>query len=270
MKDFISFFFKGFFLFFTDSNFRVFLRLFFINAFKKGYTEYNVSFNGLKIRTADMKSFVWQFYEIFFRNFYTFNTSAKHPVIYDCGSNIGTSVLFFSLKYPLAKIVAFEASPYIFGILESNIKNNNVTNATLHQNAVWIRNEIIEFSDEGADSGSVYSISDAKKIKVQAVDFLEIIKKEDRIDFLKIDIEGAENDLLPHIASQLDKIENIFIEYHSFNNMEQNLDAILMILKQNHFRYYIQHVNDRKKPFIDTQKNKDMDMMLNIFAYKNQ
>jgi len=268
MKDFISFFFKGFFLFFTDRNFRIFLRLFFINAFKKGYTESNASANGLKIRTADMKSFVWQYYEIFFRNFYTFNTSSKQPVIYDCGANIGTSVLFFSLKYPQARIVAFEASPYIFGILESNIKKNNVTNATLHLNAVWIKDEIIEFSDEGADSGSVYSISDAKKIKVQAVDFLEIIKKEDKIDFLKIDIEGAENDLLPHIASQLDKVENIFIEYHSFNYKEQNLDAILMILKQHHFRYYIQHVNDRKKPFINIQKDKGMDMLLNIFAYK--
>ena len=106
-------------------------------------------------------------------------------------------------------------------------------------------------------------------MKVQAIDFLEALNKEDKIDMLKMDIEGAENDVIPHIASALYKIDKIFIEYHSFNNGEQRLDEILSLLKQNKFRYYIRHVNNRKSPFIDTAKDKEMDMQLNIFAFKN-
>lgn len=269
MKDFISFFFKDFFLLFTSSNFRTFTRLLFINSFKKRYTEYIISVNSYKLLVADMKSFVWQYQEIFLHKFYSFNTSSDQPVIFDCGANIGTSVLFFSKKYSNAKIVAFEASPYIYGILKKNIENNNIKNVVLNQNAVWTKNEELEFSDEGGDSGSIYAIANIKKVKVQAIDFLEALNKEDKIDMLKMDIEGAENDVIPHIASALYKIDKIFIEYHSFNNGEQRLDEILSLLKQNKFRYYIRHVNNRKSPFIDTAKDKEMDMQLNIFAFKN-
>lgn len=268
MKDFISHFFKGFFLLLTSSDFRTFTRLFLQNSVKKRYTEYVVTANSFKFRVADMKSFVWQYQEIFLHKFYAFNTTSKHPVIYDCGANIGTSVLFFAKNYPKAKIIAFEASPYIFGILKTNIENNNVTNAILHQNAVWTKNEELEFSDEGGDSGSIHSIANTKKVKVKAIDFLEVLNKEDKIDMLKMDIEGAENDVIPHIAPALHKIDNMFIEYHSFNNGEQRLDEILTLLRQNKFRYYIRHVNNRKSPLIDRAKDKDMDMQLNIFAYK--
>ena len=103
---------------------------------------------------------------------------------------------------------------------------------------------------------------------MQAVDFLELLNKEEKIDMLKMDIEGAENDLIPHIATAMHKIDKMFIEYHSFNNGEQRLDEILSLLRQHKFRYYIRHVNDRKMPFIDMAGEKDMDMQLNIFAYK--
>ena len=136
------------------------------------------------------------------------------------------------------------------------------------KNAVWIKNEDLEFSEEGADGGSVYALSNTKKVKVQAVDLLEILNKEEKIDMLKMDIEGAENDLIPHIAPALHKIDKMFIEYHSFNNGQQRLDEILSLLRHHKFRYYIRHVNDRKTPFIDMATDKDMDMQLNIFAYK--
>ncbi len=268
MKDFISYFFKGFILLFTNSNFRTFTWLFLNNSVKKRYTEYVVSANSYTFLVADMKSFVWQYQEIFLHHFYAFNTTSERPVIYDCGANIGTSVIFFANSYPKAKIVAFEASPYIYGILKKNIENNNIKNAILYQNAVWTKNEELEFSDEGGDSGSIYSIANTKKVKVKAIDFLEILNKEEHIDMLKMDIEGAENDLIPHIASAFHKIDKMFIEYHSFNNEKQRLDEILSLLKQNKFRYYIRHVNNRKSPFIDIAKDKDMDMQLNIFAYK--
>jgi len=268
MKDFFSFLFKGLYFFLTDANYRTFIRLFFIGMSKKRYTEYSIRVNGFKILVADMKSFIWQYQEIFVHHFYAFNTTSDKPVIYDCGANIGSSVLFFSRTYPSAKIIAFEASPYVYWVLQQNIENNNVANVTAHQKAAWINNDSLEFNEEGADSGSIYSISNTKKIKVQAVDLLQELLKEDKIDLLKMDIEGAENDLLPHIGCALHKIANFFIEYHSFNNSEQRLDEILSLLRHNGFRYYIRHVNNRKKPFIDLAKDKDMDMQLNIFAYK--
>jgi FkbM family methyltransferase len=199
---------------------------------------------------------------------YDFHTDSEKPVIYDCGANIGTSVLFFAQKYPNAIIKAFEPSPSVFEILKSNIQKNKINNVELYQNAVWINNEELSFNDEGSDNGSISAVARANTIKVQALDFLEIINKEEKIDLIKIDIEGAESILLPRMKPAFSKIEKIFIEYHSFNNEEQKLGELLLLLTQNHFRFYIRNENNRKKPFINLARDKEMDMQLNIFAYK--
>lgn len=268
MKDFISYYFKGLYLFLTDPNFRTFTRLFFFYIGKKRYTRYTVSFNGFKISVVDMKSFIYQYQEIFMNQCYAFNTDSEKPVIYDCGANIGTSVLFFAKYHPKATIKAFEPSPSVFEVLKNNVQKNGIKNVELYQKAVWIKNEELEFNDEGSDNGSIRGGANTNKIKVQALDFLEIINKEIKIDLIKIDIEGAENVLLPHIKSALPKIEKIFIEYHSFNNEEQKLAELLLLLTQNNFRFYIRNENNRKKPFVNIAEDKEMDMQLNIFAYK--
>lgn len=269
MRDFVAFFFKGLFLFFTKRQFRTFTRLFFFNSFKGRYKECKTSIDGFNMRVADMKSFIYQYQEIFVYEFYAFKTRSERPVIYDCGANVGTSVLYFFKNYPKAKIVAFEPSPSIFRLLELNVKRNNVQQAILNQQAVWIKNETLVFNDEGADGGSIHTISNAKKVNVAAIDFLQTLQKEEKIDFLKIDIEGAENELIPHIAPALYKIENIFIEYHSLNGQKQTLDKLLSVLSENNFRYFIRHAIDRNRPFVNKKQDQYMDMQLNIFGYKN-
>jgi hypothetical protein len=87
---------------------------------------------------------------------------------------------------------------------------------------------------------------------------------------LKIDIEGAEYDVLKDCSSSLDKVKNIFIEYHSYVNCVQKLSEILEILEKNNFRYFIKPVNDREKPLINRKNkfNPNMDLQLNIYGYK--
>ena len=75
-------------------------------------------------------------------------------------------------------------------------------------------------------------MSNTKKIRVDAIDLLELLNKESKIHFIKMDIEGAENDILPHIQPAMHKIDNMFIEYHSYNNFDQKLDELLKIIEQ--------------------------------------
>ena len=59
---------------------------------------------------------------------------------------------------------------------------------------------------------------------------------------LKIDIEGAEVSVFESIRNQLNKVENIFMEYHSPTVGSQKLDRLLKILSENNFRYYIENI----------------------------
>ena len=247
---------------------REFLKLLFLYGDKPRYKKYNIRYLGFNMEVPDALSFIWQFKEIFADESYKFQSYSQNPVIYDCGANIGTSCLYFNKNYPSSVIKAFEADPNIAKILGENLANNHVKNVEIIDKAVWINNEGVELSIEGADGASIYSKNNV--IKVPSVRLNELIQNEKKIDLIKIDIEGAEYDVLLDCNDSLSKIENIFIEYHSFANSSQNLSEILSILEKNHFRYFIKPVNDRAVPFINrlNKSNPDMDLQLNIYAYK--
>jgi hypothetical protein len=85
---------------------------------------------------------------------------------------------------------------------------------------------------------------------------------------LKIDIEVAEYEVLLDCSNSLSNVNNIFIEYHSWNNSDQMLSEIKKILEQNNFRYYIEGIEKRKQPFNNLKENSNMDFQLNIFCKK--
>ena len=86
-----------------------------------------------------------------------------------------------------------------------------------------------------------------------------------------MDIEGAEYRVLKNCEAVLKNVENIFVEYHSYINEEQHLEDLLQLLKQNGFRYHLKQSFSRRSPFIDkTVACENMDMAINIFAYRHQ
>jgi hypothetical protein len=64
-------------------------------------------------------------------------------------------------------------------------------------------------------------------------------------------------------------VEKIFIEFHSFVGKQQRLSEILSILKEAKFRYIIHHIGTfSPKPFIQVSTYLEMDLQLNIYAYR--
>jgi Methyltransferase FkbM domain len=87
-----------------------------------------------------------------------------------------------------------------------------------------------------------------------------------RVDFLKLEIEGAEVDVLLDCADVLPNVRNVFVEYHSFATEEQRLDELLTLLKTSGFRVYIQTAICPPQPFVATPSHLGMDLQLNVFA----
>ncbi len=105
-------------------------------------------------------------------------------------------------------------------------------------------------------------------IKVPAVRLRDFLNRE--VDFLKIDIEGAEDKVMPDIADSLSHVLNLFVEYHSFSRKEQKLPEILHLIKAKGFRIHIlpEIVSDR--PFCEVKEYAKMDMQLNIFCWREE
>lgn len=226
---------------------------------------YNLRFNNLTMDIADGPSFVWQYKEIFVDEAYKFQSSLSSPIIYDCGANIGTSVLYFKSLYPTAKITAFEADKNIFEFLIGNIKKNNLNNIALIDKAVWTHNNGVKFSPDCADGGA---ISSEKGIEIPSIRLKDLLSKEEFVDMLKIDIEGAETEVIIDCDEELKKVNNIFIEYHARKDKLQSLSTILNILEKHGFRYFIDSVSQRNNPFINKSALSEMDLQLNVFGYR--
>jgi len=248
---------------------RTFMKLALLYGGKKRYEKGKINFDGFKFIVADYMSFLFQYKEIFVDEYYRFQSDNNSPVIYDCGSNVGTSCAYFKMIYPNSAIKAFEAEQEIADILKTNIKNNGLTNIEVIERAVWVDNNGVDLSVEGADGSSVYLGENVRK--VNSVRLKELLDSESKVDMLKMDIEGAENDVILDCGDSLKVVDNIFIEYHSYTNSKQKLSELLDVLEKNDFRYFIRNDSDRKMPLINRTHNSNpsMDLQLNIFGYKN-
>jgi FkbM family methyltransferase len=245
------------------------------------YTQLTTNILGKPLAIVDSASFWHSYKEIIEQEIYAFKTNQPQPVIIDGGSNIGLSVIYFKQLYPDSRIYAFEADPNVFKVLATNVQSFGYDDVQLINKAIWKSEGTLEFDSEGADGGRVsdqtkqtnQTESDAlspiaKKIEVATVRLGSYLDQP--IALLKLDIEGAEVEVISDCVDYLPNVEHIFIEYHSFANQPQRLNELLEILRKAQFRVQIHTQYASPKPFLGTSTQLGMDMQLNIFGYRPQ
>ncbi|MES2559169.1 MAG: FkbM family methyltransferase [Bacteroidota bacterium] len=264
----IKTFLSSLFRFFTDKRYRYFILIYQRYGKQRGKNIQGIRFEGGTLSMPDAQSFVWQFKELFVDEIYKFETPSRNPIIIDCGANIGLSCIYFKHRFPEARITAFEADPEIVKVLNQNLRSNNAGDVEVRAKAVWVHNEGIHFKQDGSDGGSITTANEAG-ILVQTARLKDVLQEHPSIDFLKIDIEGAETEVLNDCKEELYRVQKLFVEYHSYVNQEQSLSTLLTILKNEGFRYSIQSISETPNPFMPSEKSQlNFELQLNIFAWK--
>lgn len=207
--------------------------------------------------------------ELFQKELYRFNTISATPLILDCGANIGISTLYFKWAYPQARVVVFEPDTANFQLLSKNCTQNGLQQVELHQAAIWTNNGFISF-DAKESEGSRIAESNESAHRVKCFRLADLLAAESNIDFLKMDIEGAEYEVLKDAATQLHKVQNFFLEYHGKASETYKLDEIFAILKEAGFAVYIKMAADNlNHPFVQKATGTIYDVQLNLFCYRN-
>ena len=230
------------------------------------YQPISIKLNNLELTAPDAASFASMYEEIYVDRIY--ETSESIGRVLDLGSNIGISVLWFQEFYPESEVVAYEADRDIFKYLENNTKN--CKGVSIINEAVWHRDEILQFNPEGADAGRISDDQGTEKsVAVQAKDIRKILDEKGPFDYIKMDIEGAESEVIPACRGFLNDTKYIFCEYHSTFESRQSLSKILGVLYDEGFRVHIKSIATSKQPFVKIYESiAGYDMQLNIFAWK--
>ncbi|QBO58351.1 FkbM family methyltransferase [Chryseobacterium salivictor] len=215
---------------------------------------------------SDNNGFLHSLNEIFDQEVYKFNSDNQAPLIIDCGSNYGLSILYLKKLFPKSRIIAFEPDAKIFQILNRNIINYNLKDVELHNEAVWTVDTDLNFYSEGSLGGRI-SNAEQNHYTVKAIDFKKYLNQ--KIDFLKMDIEGAENSVIFDIKDYLKNVDKLFLEYHGIVGENQNLGDILNMLSSVGFQYYIRVAGETMRYPFCGERPKIFNQQLNIFCYRN-
>lgn len=191
------------------------------------------------------------FTEIFFKETYYFPETNEHISAIDCGANIGMSLLYIKICAPRAHVLCFEPNPAARAVLEKNIEANKWgDDVIVFPYALGKeKGEVDFFVDDKTATSSGGSTVHFKKNKNQGlntytvdVDVLSHYIDTD-IDFLKIDIEGNEFDVLEELAAQnkLRHVDMIQLEYHHIPGFfTRPLSQMLTLLESAGFHTFVQ------------------------------
>ncbi|MBL7858081.1 MAG: FkbM family methyltransferase [Cyclobacteriaceae bacterium] len=143
--------------------------------------------------------------------------------ILDCGANIGLATLTFKKEYPLSKIISLEPEPGNYNQLCKNISLNGYSEITPLAIGVWFEKNVLtadrDFRDRENWSFAIQpgDTKNAGGIPVDSPDSIAKLHGWERIDVLKIDIEGSEFPLFRNVekwGSILETVQIISIEVH--------------------------------------------------------
>lgn len=173
--------------------------------------------------------------EIFSNNDYKVGRLRDNSVIIDIGANIGAFSVYVANKTSSSKVFSFEPSKKTFNQFVTNINLNQFEKCIIPTNcAIGGKRGILKLYDVGISGmRSVYKTRNEKRFETVKVITLEDIFINNNIkkcDFLKIDCEGAEYEILNNCPDSIYKrIKNIAMEFHEISHGQNHLTLVNLL-----------------------------------------
>jgi FkbM family methyltransferase len=220
------------------------------------------------------------FVEIFLDEVYAVRFSSATPRIIDCGANYGLLGVYLAEQYPAMSYLAFEPDPQACLAIRQNLAEWLASTRWEVRNAA-LAGEAGErqFCFRGDMAGRLQSDASEQtppgRIDKVACETLGS-HLDSPVDLLKIDIEGAEFEVVSSVAGKLRNVDRLFIEYHSHRDVHpQNLHGLLRIVSDAGFRYIVHEVQSPEwrinaHPFVAHRFDEQLgfDSQLNVFCIR--
>jgi FkbM family methyltransferase len=185
----------------------------------------------VRARAGDRRHPVWlrfgstdesAYFQVFGQGDYELEYVNDPEWIIDAGANVGFASLYFSRRFPAARILAIEPDPSNFEVLQRNIEPHPQIKAV--RAALWSSSGSVRLVDPGLGEWGLRvdpTTEGALEPDAAAGDVLAITVPEamallgaERVDVLKVDIEGGEREVFGGSDSWIGLVDSVIIELH--------------------------------------------------------
>jgi FkbM family methyltransferase len=176
---------------------------------------------------------------VFYEHSYYPGLISKKPVLIDLGACHGSFSQHFLEAFPKAEIIIVEANPTNF----NKIKINNKRCRLLNKAVSLTEEKIIFYEDENSPhNGSfIFNYFDGKKHEIETVSFEALLSQYRSIDLVKMDIEGAEWEILLNTPDkELLKINQLSVEFHDFLSIDKRSLTIQCVERMKKLGYKLE------------------------------
>jgi FkbM family methyltransferase len=143
--------------------------------------------------------------------------------VFDVGANIGVTTAILGTAASRGRVFSFEPSPSVYPVLLDTIKANNLTHCTPYQLAVGAAPGQLGFFDNPTSASASHLVADTTTlggtthtVAVVTIDDFVAEHAVQKIDLIKIDVEGFELDVLAGAVKTLASEPSVFLEFNSF------------------------------------------------------
>jgi FkbM family methyltransferase len=196
-------------------------------------------------------------------------TPKQGDIVVDIGAHIGHYTIIASKRVGInGKVIAIEANPGNFKLLNRNIRLNQLANVVSLNHAVYSKETKLKLYAPGEEAGhTIYNtlISDRatneeKFVEVNAntLDYLLQPKgiRQEQVNWIKIDVEGAEFEVLKGATNVLCKSKDItlLIEIHNLRDSVNLYIPILEFLRSYNFKIDFEKTHENGERHIIVRK----------------
>jgi FkbM family methyltransferase len=227
------------------------------------YTRAQVTFAGRPIQLCDGPSFLSAWDDIFVNRSYEIPAPAGRSLrLVDAGANVGLAAVFWKWRYGNFRYLGFEPDPAIAACCRENLRAWEIDGEVVEA-AVAGREGEIGFQSDGADGG--HTVAAGASLRVPARVLSGFLREE--VDLLKIDIEGAEGEVLREIESSLPHVRALFVEWHSRPG-QPGMGAAVAQLETAGFDCYLQIGAGPRQPFLAREPVNNFVQQVHLYAVR--
>ena len=219
-------------------------------------------------------------------NFLKSENIKQFNVFFDIGAHNGETIILFNKYFKIKKLYSFEASPINFLKLkkrENYLKHKfYYTDIKLENIALGSKEGVVSFKQfKESSSSTIKKINEQSTYYKKKMKFLNIFNSKDKnyeefnlkvetlknyisekkinsIDFIKIDTEGYEYEILKGLGDSIIDVKYILFEHHYDNMIQKNytFTDINNLLKEYNFKSIFKKKMPFRKTFEYIYKNK--------------